>query len=182
MANLEETFLVAVELVIQTGPCCFIRGALPICAIGSPRFHYTCFGKPHVGRPRASSVSTVAGFASRKNAVRSRTSPVPQSGAQEAWQGSTGSPQGNTTFIAQPKTSAIDKVLPPPMSAVGDTLQVIFSARKHSHFRCQELCIYNARSCGEIGVLCIKMSQWMCSEPKRLFGMMKLLRKFSGSA
>ena len=105
-----------------------------------------------------------------------------QSGAQEAWQGSTGSPQGNTTFIAQPKTSAIDKVLPPPMSAVGDTLQVIFSARKHSHFRCQELCIYNARSCGEIGVLCIKMSQWMCSEPKRLFGMMKLLRKFSGSA
>ena len=34
--------------------------------------------------------------------------------------------QGNTTFIAQPKTSAIVKVLPPPMEAIGDQLQVIF--------------------------------------------------------
>ena len=35
--------------------------------------------------------------------------------------------QGNTTFIAQPKTSAIVKVLPPPMEDIGDQLQVIFS-------------------------------------------------------
>ena len=35
--------------------------------------------------------------------------------ALEAQHGS----QGNTTFIAQPKTSAIEKILPPPMDAVG---------------------------------------------------------------
>ena len=42
----------------------------------------TRFGKRYVGRPGAPSVSTAADLASRKDAVRSRTSPVPQSGAQ----------------------------------------------------------------------------------------------------
>ena len=73
-ANLEGIFLVAVELVTVTGQCYFVRGAHATCATGSPRFH--------VGRPGASIVSRAADLASRKNAVRSRTSPVPQSGAQ----------------------------------------------------------------------------------------------------
>ena len=47
--------------------------------------------------------------------------------------------QGNTTFIAQPKTSAIKKVLPPPMSAVGDTLQVIFSVSRQDVAKAQPL-------------------------------------------
>ena len=47
--------------------------------------------------------------------------------------------QGNTTFIAQPKTSAIEKVLPPPMSAVGDTLQVIFSVSRQDVAKAQPL-------------------------------------------
>ena len=38
--------------------------------------------------------------------------------------------QGNTTFVAQPKTSEIQKVLPPPMDVVGETLQVIFSVSR----------------------------------------------------
>ena len=38
--------------------------------------------------------------------------------------------QGNTTFVAQPKTSEIQKVLPPSMDAVGETLQVIFSVSR----------------------------------------------------
>ena len=39
-ANLEGIFLVAVELVILTGQCYFVRGAHATCATGSPRFHH----------------------------------------------------------------------------------------------------------------------------------------------
>ena len=38
--------------------------------------------------------------------------------------------QGNTTFIAQPKTSAIVKTLPPAMEDVAEQLQVVFSVSR----------------------------------------------------
>ena len=65
--------------------------------------------------------------------------------------------QGNTTFIAQPKTSAIAKTLPPPMGDVAEQLQVVFSVSRTDVAKAKPLQVPRG-----LYLECARLRQAMC--------------------
>ena len=65
--------------------------------------------------------------------------------------------QGNTTFIAQPKTSAIVRTLPPPMGDVAEQLQVVFSVARTAVAKAKPLQVPRS-----LYLECARLRQAMC--------------------
>ena len=65
--------------------------------------------------------------------------------------------QGNTTFIAQPRTSAVGKSLPPCMEDVGQQLQVIFSVSRTDVARAKPLLVPRS-----LYLECARLRQQLC--------------------